>query len=179
MQRSSPLRISITVTAVAVSIVTAAAVHANSIHEVIQVGFTFDPRKIVVEPGDTVRWIWSSGLHTVTSGAECTFDGVHFDEPLTSVNPVVEWVVPDGLDGDVPYFCRPHCVAFDMVGTITVVPSDACPADLDGSGAVDFGDILAILTAWGNKGGPEDLDQSGAVDFGDLLVVLGSWGPCE
>ena len=53
-----------------------------------------------------------------------------------------------------------------------------CPEDLDGSGAVDFGDILAILTAWGNAGGPEDLDGSGIVDFGDILVVLGAWGAC-
>ena len=54
----------------------------------------------------------------------------------------------------------------------------ACPGDLDGSGAVDFADILAILSAWGNAGGPEDLDGSGAVDFGDILVVLATWGPC-
>ncbi len=52
------------------------------------------------------------------------------------------------------------------------------PADLDDSGAVDFGDILAILSAWGNKGGPEDLDGSGTVDFGDILIVLAAWGPC-
>ncbi len=56
--------------------------------------------------------------------------------------------------------------------------TDPCPADLDDSGAVDFGDILAILSAWGNKGGPEDLDGSGVVDFGDILVVLEAWGPC-
>ena len=54
----------------------------------------------------------------------------------------------------------------------------ACPADLDDSGAVDIGDLLAILTAWGNKGGPEDLDGSGVVDFGDLLIGLATWRPC-
>ena len=47
------------------------------------------------------------------------------------------------------------------------------------AGAVDFGDILAIRSAWGNKGGPEDLDGNGVVDFGDLLIVLAAWGPCE
>ena len=57
--------------------------------------------------------------------------------------------------------------------------SSECPADLDGSGAVDIGDLLAILAAWGNKGGPEDLDGNGVVDIGDLLIVLSSWGPCE
>ena len=53
-----------------------------------------------------------------------------------------------------------------------------CVADLDGSGAVDFGDILAVLQAWGNAGGPEDLDQNGVVDFGDILIILAAWGPC-
>lgn len=53
-----------------------------------------------------------------------------------------------------------------------------CVADLDGSGAVDFGDILAVLRAWGNAGGPEDLDQNGIVDFGDILIILAAWGPC-
>ena len=61
---------------------------------------------------------------------------------------------------------------------IDVSSCELCPADLDDSRAVDFGDILAILSAWGNPGAPEDLDGSGTVDFGDLLIVLGSWGPC-
>ena len=56
-------------------------------------------------------------------------------------------------------------------------PTD-CPADIDGSGAVDFGDILAVLSAWGCTDCPEDLDESGVVDFADLLIVLASWGPC-
>ena len=63
--------------------------------------------------------------------------------------------------------------------TVTVVVTGGCPADLDGNGAVDFGDVLLILAAWGNKGGPEDLDGNGIVDFGDLLIVLAAWGPCE
>ncbi len=67
----------------------------------------------------------------------------------------------------------------DATVALAVSPLDVlCPADLDRSGAVDFGDILAILTAWGNAGGPEDLDSSGLVDFGDILVVLSSWGEC-
>ncbi len=51
-----------------------------------------------------------------------------------------------------------------------------CPSDIDGNGSVGIGDLLAILSAWGNPGGPEDLDESGNVDFGDILVVLGDWG---
>ncbi len=72
----------------------------------------------------------------------------------------------NGSDSGSAYVFDPNC------------PRD-CPADLDDSGDVGFGDIIAILAAWGNKGGPEDLDGSGIVDFGDLLIVLTAWGPCE
>jgi len=54
----------------------------------------------------------------------------------------------------------------------------ACPGDVDGNGAVDFQDLLAILGAWGNAGGPEDVDGSGTVEFGDILAVLATWGAC-
>ena len=54
-----------------------------------------------------------------------------------------------------------------------------CEGDVDGNGVVDFGDLLAVLAAWGNAGGPEDLDGSGTVGFSDLLIVLGAWGPCK
>ena len=85
------------------------------------------------------------------------------------------WATADTtIDNEVPP-ARAAEAAFDLVFAVFL----PCPADLDDSGAVDFGDILAILSAWGNKGGPEDLDGSGVVDFGDLLIVLAAWGPCE
>jgi len=55
-----------------------------------------------------------------------------------------------------------------------------CPADLDGSGDVGFGDILAVIGAWGPCGAPcpEDIDESGDVGFGDILAIIGAFGPC-
>ncbi len=54
-----------------------------------------------------------------------------------------------------------------------------CPADADGSGAIDFQDILLVLADWGPCAGcPGDVDGNGVVDFQDLLDVLGAWGPC-
>ena len=53
-----------------------------------------------------------------------------------------------------------------------------CPADLDGSGAVDAADLAALLGAWGSAGGAADLDGSGAVDAADLAAMLGAWGGC-
>ncbi|MGD2110268.1 MAG: plastocyanin/azurin family copper-binding protein [Phycisphaerae bacterium] len=88
-------------------------------HTVNQVDFAFDPADIVVAPGDTVEWIWSSGSHTVTSGTPCTADDVHFNEPLTSGNPTVTFVVPNDGTTLIPYFCSPHCLG-GMVGSITI-----------------------------------------------------------
>ena len=53
---------------------------------------------------------------------------------------------------------------------------DPCAGDLDGSGVVDFGDILSVLQNWGGAGG--DVDGDGTTDFVDLLAVLSAWGPC-
>lgn len=69
---------------------------------------------------------------------------------------------------------------FDVTGGFwTDEGAIACPGDLDGSGDIAFGDILAVLSAWGPCDAcPEDIDGSGAVDFGDLLFLLGAWGAC-
>ena len=52
--------------------------------------------------------------------------------------------------------------------------------ELDGSGGVGFGDILAMLASWGPCGAscPEDLNGNGQVDFADVLLVISDWGPC-
>ncbi len=74
----------------------------------------------------------------------------------------------------------PATTCTDGDGDGTADDCTACPPDLDGSGAIDFGDILSVLSAWGACGDPcpEDLDGSAAVDFDDLLTVLGAFGPC-
>ncbi len=57
--------------------------------------------------------------------------------------------------------------------------TSACVEDLDGSGRVDFADVLAVLAAWGEcPGCPEDLTGDGAVTFADVLIILAAWGPC-
>ena len=98
-----------------------------TIHHVLQVGVTFDPADIVVAPGDTIEWHWSSDLHTVTSGPPCIADG-RFDELLVDSNPLVTYTIPlDEPDGVIPYFCIPHCKSDNMTGTITVEGTAAIP----------------------------------------------------
>jgi len=61
---------------------------------------------------------------------------------------------------------------------IEVEPT-GCPADLDGSGAVDGVDLGLLLARWGPEGcGAADLDDDGIVDGVDLGLLLASWGPC-
>jgi hypothetical protein len=55
----------------------------------------------------------------------------------------------------------------------------ACPADLDGNGSVDFGDLVAVLSSWGPCAGcPQDLDGDGEVGLSDVLQTLSAWGAC-
>ncbi|MBL9121788.1 MAG: hypothetical protein JNL80_17925 [Phycisphaerae bacterium] len=52
-----------------------------------------------------------------------------------------------------------------------------CPVDLNGSGAVDAGDLAILLGEWGGAGSA-DFNSNGVVEGGDLAVLLGAWGPC-
>ena len=61
----------------------------------------------------------------------------------------------------------------------------ACPpceeptisGDVDGSGCVDFDDVLAVLSNWDTNGsGGGDNDCTCTVDFDDLLAVLSGFG---
>ncbi|MHC4946983.1 MAG: hypothetical protein ACYTG1_01790 [Planctomycetota bacterium] len=56
-----------------------------------------------------------------------------------------------------------------------------CPGDADLNGAVDAGDVLGLLEAWGTDEPVFDLAPpggDGVVDVSDLLVLLATWGPC-
>ncbi len=54
-----------------------------------------------------------------------------------------------------------------------------CFEDIDGNGAVDVLDLLAVISQWGScPGCPEDFDGNGVVDIMDLLAVLDNWGSC-
>lgn len=165
------------------ALLSATALAGPTVHDVNQVGVAFSPASITVAPGDVVRWHHGNGNHTVTSGTKCVAGGavVIFDEPLTAANPLVEVVIPEDFSGTIDYFCMPHCALFGMEGTIEVV-APPCLGDADGSGEVGFGDVIAVLAAWGGcpagEPCPADFDASGEVSFPDLLTVLSNWGPC-
>ncbi len=59
---------------------------------------------------------------------------------------------------------------------IDVTPSVPCPADLDGSGAVDSTDLNAVLVAFGSNNPSGDVNGDGSVDSTDLNLLLAAFG---
>jgi plastocyanin len=96
----------------------AASAHAT-IHVVNQTGLAFVPSNLTIVSGDTVRWVWSAGIHTVTNGTTLTDPGLAslFDSPLTTASRSFQFRFT--TLGVVPYLCRPHST-LGMVGTVTV-----------------------------------------------------------
>jgi plastocyanin len=155
------------------ALVTAAATAET--HVVSAYDMTFVPEIVEVNVGDTIRWEYVSGSpHTVSTGDSCRFDGLFF-AALSFIEPVFEWVVPEGGAVTIPYFCAPHCIN-GMVGTIHVV--QPCEGELTGDGDVGGDDLLVVLSNWGGDDPSGDVDGNGIVDGEDLLILLGNWGPC-
>ena len=129
-------------------------------------------------PGDVLRFEYGTGYpHTITSGTSCTYDGLYFDEPLSSPGDFYEFTVPDNGTTEIPFFCDPH-FNNGMTGVITIDLPSECPADTNDDGTVNVTDILAVVAAWGENGGPADINGDGVVDVTDLLTVVDAWGAC-
>ena len=99
-------------------------------------------------------------------------------------NALVPVGVLTDLDGN-PRFVDDPATADTGAGTPPLVDRGAyevqapppCPADLDGNGVVDGGDLGSLLAGFGGAG-PGDLDGSGTIDGGDLGILLAAWGDC-
>jgi plastocyanin len=106
-----------------------------------QFGFYFSPREVVINPGDTVRWTWSSGSHTVTEGTDGTINGNEaFHAPLTSATPQYEVAFTPAFlaanprpGGRYDYFCQPH-FSIGMNGVVWVAEPPPGSAFCSGDG---------------------------------------------
>ena len=87
-----------------------------------------------------------------------------------------------------PYDCviTHTCGAITSASALLSVPG-ACSGDVDGSGAVNVNDLLAVITSWGAcplpcpPHCPADVAPTGGdceVGVNDLLTVITHWGPC-
>jgi plastocyanin len=103
----------------AVLVVTGTA--EGAVHIVTQVANGFSPDEVTIARGDTVRWVWTGGIHTVTSGSGASDpeSGALFDAPLDGTPSSFSYRFLSA--GDVPYYCIPH-EAFGMTGMVHVNP---------------------------------------------------------
>lgn len=85
----------------------------------------FIPNTVNISAGDTVRWTWVTGFHSVTSGQPCTADNQYCSPndmncgagTLSGPNTVYQHLFAQ--PGTYSYFCAAHC-SFGMRGVVNV-----------------------------------------------------------
>ncbi|MFM7259352.1 MAG: hypothetical protein ACKO3W_01985 [bacterium] len=102
------------------------------------------------------------------------------DFPLCESGSTVQWQATAGVS----YYIRVGSPSGERgVATLTLSTTapPPCPADVNGSGAVDASDMAALLSAWGTNGAgtfDTDIDNDGIVGASDLSAMLSAWGAC-
>ena len=125
---------------------------------------------LTIAPGDSVRWVWVSGLHNVVSGNHGDPDEGDLFRSGDPVGPPMEFTHVFTDPGDFPYHCELH-FGFGMVSTVKV----RCAGDFNGDGSVNTLDVLAFLNAW-SAGDPRgDFNGDGSINTLDVLAFLNAW----
>lgn len=123
---------------------------------------------LTIHPGDSVRWVWVSGLHNVVSGLPDNHDGeFHSGDP---VSPPFEFAHTFDDAADFPYHCHVH-KDFGMISMVKV----RCPADHNGDLDVNTLDVLAFLNDWTAGDDAADFNGDGVVNTLDVLGFLNAW----
>jgi hypothetical protein len=150
-------------------------------------GFGSGP--VEIDDNGNVLWYgdWNDGDTTIDEGLFLN-DQLLMQEGVTTVDGVVVDIIRGVEDGYHMSNDGSHIIVeVELVGSIQgavmitfVAP---CPADTDGSGAVDVDDLIAVILGWGDCPAPPDpcdadIDGTGAVDVDDLIAVILAWGPC-
>ncbi len=91
-----------------------------TIHTIEATNFAYAPAKLTIKVGDTVKWTFAEGTHTVTSGKNCSADGKFDSKVKTSPSTYTQTF---DSEGTFDYFCdyREHCT-MGQVGVIDVKP---------------------------------------------------------
>jgi plastocyanin/uncharacterized protein YggT (Ycf19 family) len=89
--------------------------------------FVFSPSSVTIRPGDTVRWTWDDEFHSSTSGTPGMPDG------LWNSGVLIQGAVfthTFNSVGTFQYYCTPHGLCCNMVGTVTVVNASPTPTPM-------------------------------------------------
>jgi plastocyanin len=84
----------------------------------------FSPSSVTIHPGDTVRWTFSSGGHSTTSGSPGMPNNL-WDSGIRNQGAVFTHTFPSV--GTFSYYCIPHGGCCGMVGNVRVVSSTPTP----------------------------------------------------
>ena len=76
----------------------------------------FSPDPVMIHPGDTVHWTWSSSGHSTTSGTSCSPNGI-WDSGVINQGSTFDHTFNSA--GSFPYYCSMHC-SVGMTGTVIV-----------------------------------------------------------
>ncbi len=104
---------------------------------------------------------FSTGVYLLTLRLRCNWAGAAPSEPFYFV--MNQNDTPENADA-----------AANYVRDVILAPP-ACPGDADGSGAVNFADVLSVLANFGGSGPAGDANHNGFVDFSDVLTVLANF----
>jgi hypothetical protein len=96
----------------------------------------------------------ATGYIVEITGEDCDEDGAPDD-----------WEIAVGIELDV-----------NDNGIPDVCEEPENPADLNGDGYIDGGDLGLLLAGWG-RSGPSDINGDGITDGGDLGILLAAWSP--
>ncbi len=98
------------------SLVLFISISSFAVKHVVTVGnYFFNPSSLNVSVGDTMRWVWSAGSHTTTSGV-IPAGAAPWDHQINSTNTSYEY--PVTVAGTYNYVCTPHA-AMGMIATFT------------------------------------------------------------
>lgn len=103
--------------------------------------FAFSPILVMAAQGDTVTWVWESGIHTTTS-VGIPAGAASWNAPISSNNLTYSYVVKEA--GDYSYKCTPHG-SMGMAGAISVVGTTT------GINSINGAETLKFKTDWLNK----------------------------
>ncbi len=125
----------------------------------------------VVAPGGALyRGNVFSGGQSATGGAKDDRNNVEQVHLMTA--PAGVWtvrVIGAGVNSGMQ--------GYALVMTGDVATGLPCPADVNGDGSVNAGDLADLLAQWGGPG-TADLNGDGVVNAADLADLLAAWGAC-
>lgn len=143
---------------------------------------------------------WSQIVEAVHIDLSCDMNGDLVIDQLDVIE-IVEGILDSSmgdidLDGDVDADDRDIIVAFQGEGAFysegdldcdgdvdaddlaawDMLQSNPCPADLTGEGSLNFLDVSAFLSAFGNQDPIADFEQDGSYNFLDVSAFLAAFG---